>query len=171
MRRLLPGIGQPLALLLKQSNIITDLALFDIVPVVKGVAVDISHISTPSTVTGYTKDDGGLEKALQNADVVVIPAGVPRKVRLISVWHYCLMPIWPFARTAWHDSRRSLQGSSFVALVSSRLMRCTDQCRYCPRFSCFDCPVLPKGFHLCHFKPGQLHCAHRRRGVETSRSL
>jgi len=73
------GIGQPLALLLKQSNIITDLALFDIVPVVKGVAVDISHISTPSTVTGYTKDDGGLEKALQNADVVVIPAGVPRK--------------------------------------------------------------------------------------------
>ena len=74
------GIGQPLALLLKQSSVITELALFDIVPVVKGVAVDISHISTPSTVTGYTKDDGGLEKALQNDDVVVIPAGVPRKV-------------------------------------------------------------------------------------------
>jgi len=73
------GIGQPLALLLKQSTIITELALFDIVPVVKGVAVDISHISTPSVVTGYTKDDSGLEKALTNADVVVIPAGVPRK--------------------------------------------------------------------------------------------
>jgi len=73
------GIGQPLALLLKQSNTITELALFDIVPVVKGVAVDISHISTPSIVTGYTKDDNGLDKALSGADVVVIPAGVPRK--------------------------------------------------------------------------------------------
>jgi len=73
------GIGQPLALLLKQSEIISELALFDIVPVVKGVAVDISHISTPSVVTGFTKDDGGLEKTLQNADVVVIPAGIPRK--------------------------------------------------------------------------------------------
>lgn len=66
--------------MLKQSSLITELALFDIVPVVKGVAVDISHISTPSVVTGHTKDDGGLETALKNADVVVIPAGVPRKV-------------------------------------------------------------------------------------------
>lgn len=74
-----------MALLLKQSSIITELALFDIVPVVKGVAVDISHISTPSVVTGYTKDEGGLEKALNNADVVVIPAGVPRKVRLLQL--------------------------------------------------------------------------------------
>jgi hypothetical protein len=31
-----PGIGQPLALLLKTSPFITELALFDIVPIVKG---------------------------------------------------------------------------------------------------------------------------------------
>ncbi|GAA96306.1 uncharacterized protein L969DRAFT_99418 [Mixia osmundae IAM 14324] len=73
------GIGQPLALLLKQSPHLTDLALFDIAPVVKGVAVDISHISTPSIVTGYDKEDDGLVKALTDADIVVIPAGVPRK--------------------------------------------------------------------------------------------
>lgn len=35
------GIGQPLSLLLKQNQQITDLALFDVVPVVKGVAVDL----------------------------------------------------------------------------------------------------------------------------------
>jgi hypothetical protein len=39
-----------------------------------------SHIATPSIVKGYTKDDNGLETALKGADVVVIPAGVPRKV-------------------------------------------------------------------------------------------
>lgn len=76
------------------------------VPVVKGVAVDvrmtssprsppyyilisfafclfaysqISHINTPSVVAGYSKDDEGLSKALKGADLVVIPAGVPRK--------------------------------------------------------------------------------------------
>lgn len=75
------GIGQPLALLLKQSSVITELALFDVVPVVKGVAVDISHVDTPSVVTGYCKDDDGLKLALTGAHVVVIPAGVPRKVR------------------------------------------------------------------------------------------
>ncbi|KAG0146067.1 hypothetical protein CROQUDRAFT_657866 [Cronartium quercuum f. sp. fusiforme G11] len=73
------GIGQPLSLLLKQDTNITELALFDVVPVVKGVAVDISHINTPSIVSGYTKDDDGLSKALKGADLVVIPAGVPRK--------------------------------------------------------------------------------------------
>jgi len=73
------GIGQPLALLLKQSLIITDLALYDIVPVVKGVAADVGHVCTPSVVTGYTKDDDGLKYALTDADIVVIPAGIPRK--------------------------------------------------------------------------------------------
>lgn len=73
------GIGQPLSLLLKQNPHITELALFDVVPVVKGVAVDIAHINTPSTVCGCTKDDEGLSKALKGADLVVIPAGVPRK--------------------------------------------------------------------------------------------
>lgn len=44
-----------------------------------GVAADLSHINTPSIVTGYLPADGGLGKALKGADIVVIPAGVPRK--------------------------------------------------------------------------------------------
>ncbi|CCF50069.1 hypothetical protein NDA11_000820 [Ustilago hordei] len=72
------GIGQPLSLLLKQSSLVTDLALYDVVNAV-GVAADLSHINTPSVVTGYLPADGGLGKALKNADIVVIPAGVPRK--------------------------------------------------------------------------------------------
>ncbi len=72
------GIGQPLALLLKNSLPAgTELALYDVNPVVPGVAVDLSHIPTPVTVQGYKEDE--LEAALAGADVVVIPAGVPRK--------------------------------------------------------------------------------------------
>ncbi|CAO1632330.1 unnamed protein product [Sympodiomycopsis kandeliae] len=72
------GIGQPLSLLLKQNNLITDLALYDVVNA-PGVAADISHINTPAVVTGYLPKDDGLEKALTGTDIVVIPAGVPRK--------------------------------------------------------------------------------------------
>ncbi|PWO01185.1 putative MDH1-malate dehydrogenase precursor, mitochondrial [Tilletiopsis washingtonensis] len=72
------GIGQPLSLLLKQSTLISELALYDVVNA-PGVAADISHINTPSTVQGYLPADGGLEKALKGADIVVVPAGVPRK--------------------------------------------------------------------------------------------
>ncbi|TPX67331.1 malate dehydrogenase [Spizellomyces sp. 'palustris'] len=71
------GIGQPLSLLLKANTTITELALFDIANTA-GVAADLSHINTPAKVTGY-KGDEQLEGALKGADVVVIPAGVPRK--------------------------------------------------------------------------------------------
>ncbi|KAG0262219.1 hypothetical protein BG011_000193 [Mortierella polycephala] len=70
------GIGQPLSLLLKQSDLITDLALYDVVNAV-GVAADLSHINTKSKVTGYGKTE--MDEALKNAHTVVIPAGVPRK--------------------------------------------------------------------------------------------
>ncbi|KWU41078.1 malate dehydrogenase, NAD-dependent [Rhodotorula sp. JG-1b] len=75
------GIGQPLALLLKTHPAIKELRLFDVVPVVKGVAQDISHVDTPAITTGHVKsDDGeGLKAALVGCDLVVIPAGVPRK--------------------------------------------------------------------------------------------
>ncbi|KAF7420856.1 hypothetical protein PC9H_011374 [Pleurotus ostreatus] len=72
------GIGQPLSLLLKANPLITELGLFDIVNT-PGVAADLSHISTPAKVVGYLPPDDGLKKVLTNADVVVIPAGVPRK--------------------------------------------------------------------------------------------
>lgn len=72
------GIGQALSLLLKtQLPAGSDLALFDIAPVTPGVAVDLSHIPTAVTVKGYGQD--GLSDALQGADIVLIPAGVPRK--------------------------------------------------------------------------------------------
>ncbi|GAB4347707.1 MAG: malate dehydrogenase [Gammaproteobacteria bacterium] len=72
------GIGQPLALLLKNSLPAgAELALYDVNPVVPGVAVDLSHIPTPVKVQGYKEDQ--LEAALADADIVIIPAGVPRK--------------------------------------------------------------------------------------------
>ncbi|KAH8084892.1 malate dehydrogenase [Cristinia sonorae] len=72
------GIGQPLALLLKASPLVDQLGLYDIVNT-PGVAADLSHIATPAKVEGYLPPDDGLKKALTGADVVVIPAGVPRK--------------------------------------------------------------------------------------------
>ena len=44
-----------------------------------GVAADIGHINTKSTVTGYTPDASGLKACLEGSEIVLIPAGVPRK--------------------------------------------------------------------------------------------
>ncbi|MEE2023192.1 MULTISPECIES: malate dehydrogenase [Alkalimonas] len=72
------GIGQALSLLLKLDLPAgTELALYDLAPVTPGVAVDLSHIPTAVQVKGYGKED--LATALKGADVVMIPAGMPRK--------------------------------------------------------------------------------------------
>jgi len=72
------GIGQALSLLLKtQLPAGSELALYDVAPVVPGVAVDLSHIPTAVKAEGFGADD--LDKALTGADIVLIPAGVPRK--------------------------------------------------------------------------------------------
>jgi malate dehydrogenase len=72
------GIGQALSLLLKtQLPAGSELALYDVAPVVPGVAVDLSHIPTDVKVEGFGKDD--LSNALTGCDIVLIPAGVPRK--------------------------------------------------------------------------------------------
>ena len=71
------GIGQPLALLLKLESKVTELSLFDVVRT-PGVAADISHCCTPAKVTGHVGMDE-IGAALKGADIVVIPAGVPRK--------------------------------------------------------------------------------------------
>ncbi|KAL3060586.1 hypothetical protein OYC64_015024 [Pagothenia borchgrevinki] len=71
------GIGQPLSLLLKNSPLVSHLSLFDIAHT-PGVAADLSHIETRANVTGHMGPDQ-LDAALQGCDVVVIPAGVPRK--------------------------------------------------------------------------------------------
>ncbi|KAK9460202.1 lactate/malate dehydrogenase [Lipomyces oligophaga] len=72
------GIGQPLSLLLKLSPYVDELALYDVVGS-PGVAADLSHISTKAVVKGYLPADEGLKSALTGADIVVIPAGIPRK--------------------------------------------------------------------------------------------
>ena len=72
------GIGQPLSLLLKlQLPAGSELSLYDVAPFTPGVAVDLSHIPTDVAVRGFVGDD--VEAAMADADIVVIPAGVPRK--------------------------------------------------------------------------------------------
>lgn len=71
------GIGQPLSLLIKMSPLVSSLHLYDIANV-KGVAADLSHCNTPSQVLDFT-GQSELGNALKGVDVVVIPAGVPRK--------------------------------------------------------------------------------------------
>jgi malate dehydrogenase len=61
-----------------QSPLVTELSLYDIVHA-PGVAIDLNHIDTPGKVTGYLPADGGLEKTLVGAEIVVIPAGIARK--------------------------------------------------------------------------------------------
>ncbi|KIJ59442.1 hypothetical protein HYDPIDRAFT_100774 [Hydnomerulius pinastri MD-312] len=70
------GIGQPLSLLLKSDPSVTSLSLYDIRGA-PGVAADVSHVDTGSEVNGYAADK--LDEALEGVEVVVIPAGVPRK--------------------------------------------------------------------------------------------
>jgi len=80
------GIGQPLSLLCKLSPYIDELSCYDVVGS-PGVAADLSHIPTKSSITGNLPSPGSwpptfnnnLGEALNNADVVLIPAGVPRK--------------------------------------------------------------------------------------------
>lgn len=71
------GIGQPLALLIKMSPLVSTLNLYDIANV-KGVTADLSHCNTPSQVLGFA-GVAELANSLKGVDVVVIPAGVPRK--------------------------------------------------------------------------------------------
>jgi len=71
------GIGQPLSLLIKQSPLVNQLSLFD-VQHTKGVGADLSHIETKCKVKAFVGYEQ-LHDSLVGADVVVIPAGVPRK--------------------------------------------------------------------------------------------
>ncbi|GIL84669.1 hypothetical protein Vretimale_14527 [Volvox reticuliferus] len=70
------GIGQPLSMLMKMNAQVSQLSLYDIAGT-PGVAADVSHINTKAQTKGYDKD--GLAEALRGCDLVIIPAGVPRK--------------------------------------------------------------------------------------------
>jgi malate dehydrogenase len=93
------GIGQPLSMLLSLNEHVSHVAVFDMVGA-PGVAADLSHIDTPAKLSGHgmtlaqmTAAEGddayvadkdafqaaAFDEALKGCDVVVIPAGVPRK--------------------------------------------------------------------------------------------
>lgn len=71
------GIGQPLSLLIKMSPLVSDIHLYDIANV-KGVSADLNHCNTPAQVRCFT-GTSQLADSLKGVDVIVIPAGVPRK--------------------------------------------------------------------------------------------
>ncbi|KJR86352.1 malate dehydrogenase [Sporothrix schenckii 1099-18] len=75
------GIGQPLSLLLKLCPLVDELALYDVVNT-PGVAADLSHISSNAPVqkiAGFLPANDGAKTAFKDADIIVIPAGIPRK--------------------------------------------------------------------------------------------
>ena len=72
------GIGQSLSAFMKQNARVGELRLYDVAPVVRGVAVDVSHVNTRAVVRGYV-GDAELDACLTGCDLVIIPAGVPRK--------------------------------------------------------------------------------------------
>ncbi|XP_026434420.1 malate dehydrogenase, glyoxysomal [Papaver somniferum] len=71
------GIGQPLALLMKMNPLVSVLHLYDVVNA-PGVTADVSHMDTGAVVRGFLGQPQ-LENALTGMDLVIIPAGVPRK--------------------------------------------------------------------------------------------
>jgi len=81
------GIGQPLCMLMAQNPHVSELCVFDLtlamVPA-QGIAADLSHIESKSKLKGYAldKDDKPIEKlgeCLSGCDLVLVPAGMPRK--------------------------------------------------------------------------------------------
>ena len=78
------GIGQPLSLLLRLNPLVSDLRLYDVVKHTPGIAKDLEHICASGKVSGYfdavsSKSKPQLLQALKGCDLVLIPAGVPRK--------------------------------------------------------------------------------------------
>mgnify|MGYP003683693151 CR=1 FL=1 len=67
------GIGPPLALLLRQSTLISELRLWDVMPAA-GLASDLQHVDAPGTAAAYSE----LSDCLFECDVVVLTAAVAR---------------------------------------------------------------------------------------------
>mmetsp|Transcript_4839 Transcript_4839/g.11517 ORF Transcript_4839/g.11517 Transcript_4839/m.11517 type:complete len:359 (-) Transcript_4839:673-1749(-) len=83
------GIGQPLSLLISMDSNVSELAILDLtvagVPAA-GVGADLSHLESSAKITSYTLDPTIDKKpkdilgaCFENSDLVLIPAGVPRK--------------------------------------------------------------------------------------------
>ncbi|KAL1115835.1 hypothetical protein AAG570_006125 [Ranatra chinensis] len=62
---------------MKREPLVSRLSLYDLAHTA-GVAADLGHIDTPSGVSGHAGKES-LQEALRDMDVVLIPAGLPRK--------------------------------------------------------------------------------------------
>jgi hypothetical protein len=97
--------SQPLSLLLKACPLVDKLSLYDVVNT-PGVATDLSHISSIAQIEGFLPADDGMRKAFTGADIVIIPAGIPRKPPAITVLSHCEreQELSRYThRQAWHD--------------------------------------------------------------------
>merc|ERR1719367_2327458 len=81
------GIGQPLSLLMSMDKNVKEVSVYDLsiamVPP-SGVAADLSHIENGVAVKGYAGELNKppaefTEECLGGCDLVLIPAGMPRK--------------------------------------------------------------------------------------------
>jgi malate dehydrogenase len=81
------GIGQPLCLLMAMNENVSELCVYDLdiamVPP-EGVAADLGHLEKKTKVSHYTlsKDDKPIDKleaCLTGCQLVLVPAGLPRK--------------------------------------------------------------------------------------------
>jgi len=81
------GIGQPLSMLMAMDPNVGELCVFDLsvamVPP-EGVAADLSHLEKKCSVKGYVMPVGEkpidhLKECLTGCDLVLVPAGLPRK--------------------------------------------------------------------------------------------
>eukprot|EP00913_Durusdinium_trenchii_P001608 g1491.t1 len=81
------GIGQPLSMLMALDPNVKELCVFDLsvamVPPA-GVAADLGHLERKSDVKGYVMEVGqkpidNLKECLTGCDLVLVPAGMPRK--------------------------------------------------------------------------------------------
>ncbi|CAN6679880.1 unnamed protein product [Malus baccata var. baccata] len=68
---------KPLAMLMKMNPLVSVLHLYDVVNT-PGVISDISHMDTGAVVRGFLGQQQ-LDEALTGMELVIIPAGVPRK--------------------------------------------------------------------------------------------
>lgn len=81
------GIGQPLSLLMAMDDNVGELSVYDLTIAMvppAGVAADLSHLETKVKVKGYAKalDEKAIDKlgeCLSGCDLVLVPAGMPRK--------------------------------------------------------------------------------------------
>lgn len=72
------GIGKPLSLLLKYSNLIKKLNTYGRQINLQGTAMDISHCPTSTKISSYIGPKQ-LPNSLKNSNLVIILAGVPRR--------------------------------------------------------------------------------------------